>query len=72
MEFFAQYSTVESSEIEPPEQPAASIEAPCTPLDGMKSKACYFIAINISSIRHTAEQRISFHGQVIKAHCKSL
>jgi hypothetical protein len=44
--YFSQFSTVDSSAIELPEQPALPIQELGAPLDGMKCKSCSFITVN--------------------------
>jgi hypothetical protein len=48
---FSQFSAVDPSTIELPEQPALPVQELGAPLDGMKCKACSFITINRGNIK---------------------
>jgi hypothetical protein len=51
VDYFLQFSTVDPSTIELPEQPALPVEELGAPLDGMKCKACSFITINKGNMK---------------------
>jgi superfamily II DNA helicase RecQ len=51
LEHFAQFSVVDPSTVELPEEPAALIPELGAPLSGMQCRACSFITVNTSSIK---------------------
>jgi hypothetical protein len=51
VDYFSQFSTVDPSTIELPEQPALPVEELRAPLDSIKCKACSFITINKGNMK---------------------
>jgi hypothetical protein len=64
LEYFAQFSVVDPSEVKLPEQPAALIPELGAPLGGMQCKRCSFITINIGKMKTHCriEHQISWTG----------
>jgi hypothetical protein len=70
--YFSQFSTVDSSAIELPEQPALPIQELGAPLDGIKCKSCSFITVNTGNMKTHCKKSHQLSWTSDKAHYMNL